>query len=468
MLATMAETIRRPRSAFDLPGISALAIYFALAALLFARGLGGRSTTAYIGKGVDPQLLMWLIAWWPHALSHGLNPLYTRAVWAPDGVNLSWSTCMPLVSLPAVPVVFTMGPVLTYNLACLLAVALAGWCAFILCRYLSGEYWAALVGGYVFGFSAYMLGQTAAHLDLILTFPIPLFALLLIRGFRADLAWRALIGGLVLVLIAQFLLFVELFATMTLFTGIAFIVVLVAGSRADKTRAVNLLPTIALSYAIALAAVSPFLYCMFALGYEPGAPHPPLLYSIDLLNLVIPTATMELGRATFLHAIAAHFLGYIFEAGGYIGIPLMLVAAAFARRHWSAGWARSLVLILIVAVVLSLGPFLVVGGRPIIPLPGLVIGALPLIGKALPARLMVYAFLALAIITALWLGSGVTQRWVRVVAALVLLRIDAAESVRELLDIRGRRPAPLPRSTLREISLARRDGRRAPLWLCRR
>ena len=78
-------------------------------------------------------------------------------------------------------------------------------------------------------------------------------------------------------------------------------------------------------------------------------------------------------------------------------------------------------LVLIVAVVLSLGPFLVVGGRPIIPLPGLVVGALPLIGKALPARLMLYAFLALAIITALWLGSGVTPRWVRVAAALAVV-----------------------------------------------
>jgi hypothetical protein len=115
-----------------------------------------------------------------------------------------------------------------------------------------------------------MLGQTLAHLDLLLVFPIPLFTLLLIRGLRADLAWRALAGGLVLVLVAQFLLFVELFATMTMFAGIALIVILVAGSRAEKTRAVNLLPTVALSYAIALVAVSPLLCYMIASGYEPG------------------------------------------------------------------------------------------------------------------------------------------------------------------------------------------------------
>jgi hypothetical protein len=417
----MAEKIRRRCCAFDLPGLAALAFYCVLAALFFARGLGGRLSTAYIGKGVDPQLLMWLIAWWPYALSHGLNPLYTSAVWAPNGVNLAWTTCMPLVSLLAMPVVLTMGPVFAYNLTCVIAVTFAGWCAFILCRYLAAAYWAALAGGYVFGFSAYMLGQTAAHLDLILTFPIALFALLLIRGFRADIAWRTLVGGLVLVLVAQFLLFVELFATMTLFAAIVLCAILIVGSSAEKTRAVNLLPTVALSYAIALAAVSPFLYFMIVLGYEPGAPHPPLLYSTDLLNLVIPSSTMELGRIAPLSEIASHFLGYIFEAGGYIGLPLMLVAAAFARSSWSEGWGRLLVVVLIAAVVLSLGPFLVVGGRPIIPLPGLVVGALPLIGKALPARLMLYAFLTLAVITALWLGNGAAPRWARILAALVVM-----------------------------------------------
>ncbi len=363
---------------------------------------------------------MWLMAWWPHALAHGLNPLFTDAIWAPHGLNLAWATSMPLASLIAALPIAIAGPVAVYNLLCLLALALAAWTAFVLCRYLTGAYCASLAGGYIFGFSAYMLGQTLAHLDLLLVFPIPLFTLLLIRGFRADISWRALVAGLALVLAAQFLMFIELFATMTLFAGIALIVVLMTGSSAEKTRAVNLLPSVALGYAIALAALSPLFYYMVALGYEPGAQHPPLLYSTDLLNLLIPTSTMELGRGAPLHAITRHFLGLIFEAGGYIGLPLMLVAVAFARRHWSEGWARSLVLVLIVAVVLSLGPFLVVGGRPIIPLPGLAVGALPLIGKALPVRLMLYAFLALAIITALWLSSGSTPRWVRVAAALAV------------------------------------------------
>ena len=421
MTVAMAEPIRRPRLAFDLRGLSALVLYLGLAVVFLARGLGGRWSTAYIGKGVDPPQLMWLMAWWPHALAHGLNPLFSDAIWAPRGINLAWATSMPLASSIAAAPIAIAGPIVIYNLLCALALALAAWTTFVLCRYLTGAYYASLTGGYVFGFSAYMLGQTLAHLDLLLVFPIPLFTMLLIRGMRADITWRALVAGLALILIVQFLMFIELFATMTLLAGIALVVVVVTGSSAEKTRAVNLLPTVTVSYAIAFAALSPLLYYMLAVGYEPGAQHPPLLYSTDLLNLFFPTPTMELGCAAFPRAITAHFLGFIFEAGGYIGVPLLLIAAAFARRHWSEGWVRALVLMLIVAVVLSLGPFLVVGGRPVIPLPGLAVGALPLIGKALPARLMMYAFLALAIITALWLCGSVTPRWVRVVVALVVV-----------------------------------------------
>jgi len=249
-----------------------------LAVVVFARGLNGRWSGAYIGRGVDPPHLMWLLSWWPHALARGLNPFYTDAIWAPHGLNLAWATSMPLVSIIASGPIIVAGPVQVYNVLCVLAIASAGWSAFVLCRYLSGVYWASLIAGYIFGFSAYMLGQTLAHLDLLLVFPLPLFVLLLVRAFRADIEWRALIAGLIVLLMVQFLMFIELFATMTFFAAIALLAVLIAGSSAEKTRTVNLLPTVALSYAIALLALTPIFYYMVAFGYERGAQHPPLLY----------------------------------------------------------------------------------------------------------------------------------------------------------------------------------------------
>ena len=102
-------------------------LYFALAALFFARGLDGRWSTAYIGKGVDPPQLMWLMAWWPHALAHGLNPLFTDAIWAParsqPGLGTSHAAGKPDRSRADA---LTVGPVRPTISLCVLAARARG------------------------------------------------------------------------------------------------------------------------------------------------------------------------------------------------------------------------------------------------------------------------------------------------------------------------------------------------------
>lgn len=409
------------RYALDMPGLAAFAIYLGLAFLFFARGLVGRFSTAYIGKGVDPTQFMWLLAWWPHAIRNGLNPLYSRAIWAPHGINLAWTTCMPLLSLLLAPVVLLCGPAFAYNIACLLAVALAGWSAFILCRYVTAAYWPSLAGGYVFGFSTYMVVHAIADLNLLLVFAMPLLGFLLLRAFRNDIGQRSLFAGLVLLLLAQFLLFIELFVTMTMLLGIALLGVLILGRHAERQRTLSLLPTIGLSYLVTLLLISPYLYCMFSLGYERGAVHPALLYSTDLLNLIVPTQIQELGTVTFFRQISSRFLGYPIEATGFIGLPLLVVGILFVQRWRTESWDRLLVFFCITATALSLGPFLLIGGHPLMPLPGIFVALTPLISKALPARFMLYAFLGLALVTAIWLNTNHVSVRLRQLAALIII-----------------------------------------------
>jgi hypothetical protein len=421
MKSAVPEPNKPRRFAFDLRGTIAIFIYFTAAALFLARGIFGQFSPAYIGQGGDPPMLMWEMAWWLHAIRHGLNPLYTNALWAPQGVNLTWTPNMPLISIPAMPLIAIAGPVFSYNLFCLLAVTAAAWCAFILCRYATGAYWAALVGGYVFGFSAYMMAHASADLNLILIFPSPLLALLLLRAMREEIGASSLIASLALVLVVQFLLFIELFALMTLFVCVALAAVYAVGSGADKSRAIKLIPVLALSYGVASAVLAPYLYFMAASGYEPGAVHPLISYSTDLLNLFVATPTMELGRVPAFRSITSRFLGNIYEAGGYVGVPLMLLAVDFGWRNCRYGWGRWLIVIFLAAVVLSLGPFLLIGGKITIPLPGAVLAELPLLNKALPARFTLYAFLSLALITSIWLASSRTPLWIRSSAAFFII-----------------------------------------------
>ena len=51
-----------------------------------------QSGSRYVGYGYDPQIFIWAFAWWPHAILHGENPFVTHAVWAPVGLNLTWTT----------------------------------------------------------------------------------------------------------------------------------------------------------------------------------------------------------------------------------------------------------------------------------------------------------------------------------------------------------------------------------------
>jgi len=59
----------------------------------------------------------------------------------------------------------------------------------LLLRHLTRRVWSSLVGGYLFGFSSYMLGQELGHLHATSVFLVPLVALVVLR--YVDGAWIA-------------------------------------------------------------------------------------------------------------------------------------------------------------------------------------------------------------------------------------------------------------------------------------
>ena len=146
-------------------GLLAFAIYLTFSLLIFGRALLGHFRDLHIGMSPDPSLFTWFVVWWPYALVHRLSPLFTDLIWAPNGFNLAWTTGVPLPSFLIWPLTATVGPVAAFNVLCLASLPLSGWSAFVLCRYICRCWWPSLVGGYIFGFSAYMLcQQSCGHL----------------------------------------------------------------------------------------------------------------------------------------------------------------------------------------------------------------------------------------------------------------------------------------------------------------
>ena len=413
-----------PIDRYGLASFASLLIYLALSLSFFGRSLAGRLSTYHIGTGTDPSVMMWMLVWWSHAIARA-NAFMTHAIWAPSGFNLAWSTCIPLAAWVATPITRTFGPVVSYNLLCLVAPAMASWTAFIMCRYLTRSYWPSLLGGYVFGFSSYMLGQMFGNLAHLLVFPVPLAVYLVARRLAGDMRTATFAILLALVLVLQFLFTIEIVATMTMFGAMAIVLGISFTSGDARSRLARLIGPIVAGYAIAIVLVSPYLYYLFAFGFPHGPMWSLATFSGDLLNFAIPTPLNVLGRLSLFESISGKFAGNVYEAGGYLGFPLILIVAIYARYHWREPLGKLLIDSLIIICVLSLGPILHLAGTPSIGLPGKLLAKLPILDNVLPARLMLYAFLDLAIITSIWLAtssvSAISKYVISVLAVLFLM-----------------------------------------------
>jgi len=416
-------------------GAAAALAYLALSILLFGRALGGGLSSFYVGNGPDPPQSIWFLAWWAHALTARINPLFTNALWAPAGFNLAWTTNIPLAAMLMLPVTRTLGAVAAYNILCLLCPVAAGLAAYVLCRQIVREFAPALFGGFVFGFSPYLACKLFGDIDLALVPMLPLVPYLALRSLDETMRRRTFVILLALVLDAQFLIFIETFATMTMSAVLALAIALLVTEGSDRARVRALIGPIASSYALAMLLFAPYLYYLFAYGFPHGTIWSTNTGSIDLLNFLVPVPTSALGRFDAIRAISRSFRAGIYDADAFLGLTVM-AAGAMARRRWNEPAVRLLILFAAAIGILSMGSWMQVGGRFIVPMPWMIVAALPLIGKAVPARLTVYTFLAISILCAMWMGAKAPTdaprrpalRWLvgALIALSLLPSLDAA------------------------------------------
>ncbi|HVC87935.1 MAG TPA: hypothetical protein VNC40_10990 [Gaiellaceae bacterium] len=400
----------------DAVPILALAVYSVAAFLMFGLRVVLAPRLSYVGTGVDPQIFIWSFAWWPHAVLHGLNPFITHAIWAPDGLNLAWTTSVPGLALLFTPVTLLAGPVTAFNVAAVLMPAAAAWTGFLLCRHLTGSTWPSLAGGYLFGFSSYMLGQQEGHLHLTSVFLIPLVALSIVRFLQGTIARRQLSLRLGLLFALQISFSTEVFFTLTLAIATGVIIAFVTSPNARQGLRALLKPLVA-AYVLALMAAGPLVYYAIS-GFNGRSINEPRHFAADLLNLVVPT---KLLLATLPErAVVAHFLGNDSERGAYLGLPVLIAVGMYARLRRSTASGRFLLLCLAVGVLAELGASLRVDGRRLVPLPLSLVDRLPLFDNVLPVRLSLYVSLVAAVIVAI-LAAASRSRWVRI--ALPLLAV---------------------------------------------
>jgi hypothetical protein len=418
-----------------MPGLRGLHAFVLLAYTVLAVGLFSNvwvhPAAAWIGDAKDPKLFIWYLGWLPNQLLQLRDPLLTNYLAYPDGVNLMWNTSIVFPALILWPVTQAFGPVVAYNVLVTGALALSAWLAYLAAtRYLSHPLLAAGVG-LLYGFSPGMLAQATRHPHVAMGVFPPLIWLL---GDEIAIRqrWRPLTLGVVTgaVVAAQLLIGEEVLAVTVLVAAVG-VALLAAQNRGEVVRR-------RLAYAgraVAAGLVAFFVLAGYPLAVQFLGPHrisqslqPADRYVTDALSFIV--ADPALVRFGGSAATVSHFTGNLSENDGYVGLPVLVLFFI----GLAAGWRRPVVrwagLLAMAVAGLSLGPRLHVDGTILaLPLPWALVARLPLMGSALPSRLMLISWLGVGLVVmALIERAAHATKRDRLVAALALL-IAAASLV---------------------------------------
>jgi hypothetical protein len=399
---------------------------FAIGALIYLHPLlAGGFTNFSVGgnESSDPQIFIWGLAWYPYALTHGLDPLYTTLAFAPTGYNLAWSTTIPAPALALWPITLQFGPLVSFNLLCVLVPILSGYAAFALCRQVSKAPLPSIAGGLVYGFSTYQRIE-ADHLNLGLSFIPPLLVLLFLLRMEGRIVGLRFGFLLAACLSFQFLISPEIFATSILFGAAAIILSAWLGEGSFRARLRIPVRDSLAAIAAAIVVLSPYIYRFIPSPFGLSPIYNPAHCSSDLLGFLIPTEASLAGRLKVARLLGSR-VGFGCEPAAYMGLlPLIAIWSALKPRTSATANTfpieRYLALLTAGTIVFSLGPIIHVSGTAVAPslwLPALMI---PIVNNALPARFVLYAFLTLSVITTLWLSGArrhAATRWILAAAA---------------------------------------------------
>ncbi|HEX3802550.1 MAG TPA: hypothetical protein VHV75_06905 [Solirubrobacteraceae bacterium] len=403
----------------------AFLIYLALGLIWNRASVAHLNSVCNCGLPGDPAEFAWSFDWFPHALLHGLNPLYSRAMWTPTGINLAGTTAGPFLAYLLAPVTGLWSAVVSYNVATILAPVTASWSAFLLCRYITKSPWAAILVGVSYGFSTYQAAELGGHLVLGVIFCPPLVALCVLKALDGVLSKRRTVIELAVLLLVQEFISTEVLTTMTVVGALCLLFAFCFASKEGRSRILAVLPLIVAAYGIMLVLSSWYVYELLkAPAYAKNVGF--YGYPTDLLSFFTPNPPTWLGGQSFA-SVTGLYIGGTGETLSYVGLPMILIALHFTFTRWSTRAAKILAGTLVMTILWILGGHLVVAGRWTIWLPYSLIGRLPVFNEVMQGRVALELSLLCAVVLAMWLvrpGRRTVVRWCLAVLAVACVVPD--------------------------------------------
>src|SRR4051794_3225219 len=352
------------------PAPVVFAIYLVTALALFGTPLLHGGECLCIPSTTDVGIFAWALKWWPHAIAHAQNPFSTDLIYAPYGFDLAHGQLIPAAALTLWPLTELAGPLFTFNVAMVLSPVLAAFFAFLLCRrHAGGRFWPALAGGWLFGFSDYLLGQLTSHLNLTLVFLVPAMVHLVVRFAAGELSRRWFVALMAGAVVLQAGFSPEVLVSFTIIGALTLAAAWQLGDvTARRAIAEGVVPALGIAYAVAAVLIAPYLYYALKPGGVPVLSGRSDKFSNDLLAFVVPPRVTAMGGGTFARTTSAFTAGFV-EGGAYLGLPLLALAGYGAWRLRQELAVRVAVAAALIAALLSLGGRLHVHGATAVPLP---------------------------------------------------------------------------------------------------
>jgi hypothetical protein len=393
------------------PAAVCFGIYLILATVEYG-SFGSLGPSRMSGNGsMDSIEQIWWLAWTAHALTHGESIFVASGQNYPRGQNFGVNGSMLALGTIFLPITKLFGPIVTWNVALRLAIALSATSMCLVLRRWTTWWPAAFLGGLLYGFSSYTSSPiTYSYLFLIFV-PLPPLFFLLLHEIVVRQRWRPGWVGLLLgVLCAiQFFISTEVLASMVVMGAVAVALFAVVRSRTLIERWRYTVTALSCSLGVAVLLLSYPLWVTFA-GPEHinGPPAGPALFSflpVDAFSSIAP-------NGAWIHPEQLTFTGNSFRYGGmlYLGIPLIVVLLIFAvafRKRRAILFAGSMALC---ALVLSLGSSLWIDGQKTsIPLPFTLLKHLPTLDGLASPRFSLYT----ALFASGMFAMGIEELWKR-------------------------------------------------------
>ncbi len=383
-----------------------VAAYCVLAALLYWPVLPLSTSRIVTCACDDPVQEVWFLGWPPFALTHLHSLFVTNWVGFPGGVNLVDNTSMPLLGTFVAPLTGWLGPVAAYNFLLRAGFAVsASSAALVLNRW---GIWrpAAFIGGLLYGFSPFLIGEGAGHAFLVFAALPPLIFLVLsevVRGRRRP-AWKT---GCALGLLAsaQFYISAEILISTTLMALVALAGLVLTGHRGSPHSRRHAGACLLWAAGVVVVLTGYAVWSYLAGPQHIVGPLAPIALidhvRTDLLSAVVPTSSQLLdpsGLVAFGHQVTHNSV----EDSSYIGIPLLAMLLALGSRYRDDWRVRFTAGMAVATYILSIGTHLRVAGTLTrVPLPFLLVEHVPLLQGIPAARLSLYTFFFVAVLLGL-------------------------------------------------------------------